>query len=198
MKLWDLQHHFQSWVFWFFETAKLHVWNPYFLQTIIIMNSVLKQSASFFRRSKLSLSPGHLMLDILVPATTFFLVLLPSDSPAVPQSKGSVREDAARCPAAGHPQERRTSVCPWARARGRGGCCWPTEDYSSYSCPMSLSNMTESQWHLSITHLSLTAAGWLRLRAWRGRTKTSCLKSSNGVEVLQLFVDEVIAAWSHI
>lgn len=91
----------------------------------------------------LSLCSDHLKLDILTEATSWgwfffspppFLFCHSSGSSAVPQSEGCVREDAARFSRSWAPAVETHLDLP-LRAKGRGGCCWPTEDYSSYGCP---------------------------------------------------------------
>lgn len=102
MKLWDLQHHFQSWFFWILErTAKLHVQNPYCLRTIVIMNSKhspkkKKKKCVFFLESgkkKKTLTGLWLLYVGLFDTSHKFFPLLfchSSGFPTVPQSKAKI------------------------------------------------------------------------------------------------------------
>lgn len=183
MKLSDVQHHFQSWVLWTLErTATLHVQNPYFLRVKFIMNQKRSQKQKHLRLLSESGQNSHCRLITLCwafkyqPRLLFLFFCHWSGSPTVPQSSGSVREDAARFPAAGQRRHRRVSICPWARAKGRGLMPLASRggDYSPYTCPCH-SQIWKSHSGILTSRTFPITHGKLQLCAWRAR---SCLKSS--------------------
>lgn len=104
------------------------------------------------------LSSNYLMLDILTPATSISCAIttgvpLPCSSHGAkfPKRRARIRCCAvsSSCAAAG---ESRLDL-PLSKSTREGGCCRSRGDYRSYSCPMSHSKTTESQWHFS--HSSL-------------------------------------------
>lgn len=152
MKLWDLQHHFQNWFLWNFErTAKLHVQNPCFL--IIIMNS--NRSPKIKNKDQIR---SNLSVLCFFGGVFLLFKLILSVSSTVPQSRASVREDAARFPAAGQRRWTRTSICPWERRGGVDGV-GPQRITAPIAAPCPSQIWQRHSGTFPITHFSHRTAG---------------------------------------
>ena len=173
MKLRVLQHNFQSWVLRVVEeaAAKFSVQNPCLPLSRFSLHDGPRtpiqragqrggkkkkkkwvsstQSKSLAVKSYFytsCLSPRRLRAGISDDVTSCPLVL-PSDwlfrsHPTVDRSRSRrrVAERMLRCL-----QQRRASVCPWARGRGREDAAGAQRITPSYSCPVSHSHTTQDE-----------------------------------------------------
>lgn len=171
MKLWDLQRHFQSWLFRGLEeeTAKLSVQNPCLLFKVCFSwwtkTPARQKSASYQQNPKTDFYTNVSRLISL--CWTFWslpqVALFPSIRVALPQSshRGKVPSHRAwrgccavfsSCAATGEAH----IDLPLSKSRRReGGCCWTTEDYSFCRGPMSHSIWVFPQHQVAKTHSTM-------------------------------------------